>query len=210
MDKSKRAGLAAIWAIGLLLLVSLACAQAGEILSPEEATARAQPTKRPTRPPATAASTQEGAPQVGDTVRLTSQGFLVNILVEPGGRIIANQERGAEVTILEETQHEGETWYLIDAPTGEGWVQAEFLEVKEGASTESGGPQVGDEVYLTATTFLINILVEPDGRIIANQERGAAVTILDVTEEEGETWYLIDAPTGEGWVKAENITTEEP
>ena len=42
------------------------------------------------------------------------------------------------------------------------------------------------------------------------QEKGVQVEILNVTEYEGEKWYLIDAPTGEGWVPAENILTEAP
>jgi hypothetical protein len=37
------------------------------------------------------------------------------------------------------------------------------------------------------------------------------VTILDLFEaDDGTLWYLIDAPTGEGWVPAENISVEVP
>jgi hypothetical protein len=46
--------------------------------------------------------------------------------------------------------------------------------------------------------------------MIAGQERGVEVTIIEIAEHEGEWWYKIDAPTGEGWVPAENITADAP
>jgi hypothetical protein len=135
MNRQASAGIAALWAVSLLLLASLACAQAGEILTPAEATARAEATQNPARPNATPGAVGESAgespsvpegPQVGDVVYLTGKGFLVKLVAEPGATgMIANQERGAEVTIVEITEHEGEIWYKIDAPTGEGWVPAE-------------------------------------------------------------------------------------
>jgi len=137
MDKQTSAGItalwAALWAIGLLLLTSLACAQAGEILTPAEATARAEATQNPVRPTATPGAVEEGSsapqgPQVGDAVYLTGRGFLISLVSEPGAtRMIAGQERGVEVTIIEIAEHEGELWYKIDAPTGEGWVPAENI-----------------------------------------------------------------------------------
>jgi hypothetical protein len=137
MDKQASARVTALWAalsaIGLLLLTNLACAQAGEILTPAEATARAEATQNLVRPTATPGAFKEGSsaaegPQVGDAVYLTGRGFLISLVSEPGAtRMIAGQERGVEVTIIEITEHEGELWYKIDAPTGEGWVPAENI-----------------------------------------------------------------------------------
>jgi hypothetical protein len=137
MEKHTSAHITALWAalsaIALLLLANLACAQAGEILTPVEATARAEATQNPVRPTATPGAAQEGSltaegPQVGDVVYLTGKGFLISLVSEPGAtRMIAGQERGVEVTIIEIAEHEGELWYKIDAPTGEGWVPAENI-----------------------------------------------------------------------------------
>ena len=56
----------------------------------------------------------------------------------------------------------------------------------------------------------MNFLDAPGGKIVAGQERGMAITILQVAQVDGATWYQIDAPAGQGWVPAENITTEAP
>jgi hypothetical protein len=139
MQKQTSASIVTLWAIGLLLLASLACAQAGEIMTPAEATALAEATRNPIRPTPTPmaageseeASTPEG-PQIDDTVYLTGKSFLISLLSEPGSRrMIAGQERGAKVTIIEIIEHEGELWYKIDAPTGEGWVPAENITTEQ-------------------------------------------------------------------------------
>ncbi|HZD11169.1 MAG TPA: GW dipeptide domain-containing protein [Candidatus Binatia bacterium] len=212
---------ALVWLVALLLFAGLACAQAGEVLTPAEATERAAGPL-----PGTA---QEGSTagdfQVGDTAELTGRSFLVNLFDAPGGRISAGQERGAEVTIQQVTELDGEIWYQIKAGTGTGWVKADALVPIEGqeetangaegggeptGGEDAGGIATGDMVYLTGRSFLVNLLDEPGGRIIAGQERGARVTVLASTTENGSTWYQIDAPTGQGWVPEENITTEAP
>ena len=73
------------------------------------------------------------------------------------------------------------------------------------------GPQIGDTVYLGGKGYLIRLTDKPGGtRMVAGQEKGVQVVILNVTDFEDKKWYLIDAPTGEGWVPEENIVTEEP
>jgi hypothetical protein len=196
--------------IGVLILASLACSQAGEILTPAEATARAVEAA----PVFTtgSSSVEGGMFEAGDKVVLTDRNFLVNLYDAPGGKISAGQERGAEVTVLEVSTTElGEVWYKIEAPTGEAWVPAKNLEAQESeAETTIEGPQPGDGAYLQGTGFLVNLLDTPGGKMIAGQERGAAVTVLQVVEVDGAVWYQIDAPTGQGWIPAENITTEAP
>jgi hypothetical protein len=203
----------------LLTAISLACEQSGRILTSEEATAEAQEgVFQPGDDGETAAGAQLNP---GDQAHVIGAGFLINLLDVPGGRIAGSQSRGSTVDILESTEFEGEIWYHVDSETGEGWLRAENLEPiegeaeeaagEEGGGAEASGPAAGDTVYLVSTGFLVNLLVEPNGRLIANQERGVAVTILEVFETDtGELWYLIDAPTGEGWVAAENISTEAP
>lgn len=204
------------WLIGLLLLSGLACAQAGEVLTPAEATARAEGRETEIETVGVDTVDEEGL-QVGDTATLLGRSFLINILDEPGGRIIANQERGVIVTIQQIAEQDGERWYQIQAPTGTGWVTEENLEAVEEEEVEGGGETAeegtlseGDEVFLVGTGFIVNFLREPGGIIVAGQERGARATILEATTYEGETWYRIRAATGEGWVPEENVTTEQP
>lgn len=100
----------------VLLFSSLACAQSGRIITAAEATEMAKPTDVPTTEP------QEGY-GIGDFVYLTNRSFLVSLMSEPGGKkMIAGQERGAQVEILQATSVEGVLWYYINAPTGKGWV----------------------------------------------------------------------------------------
>jgi len=124
--RQKNVWMAWILFLGLSLLPSLACEKAGEILTPEEATARARQAAEPTATPETQVEpTVSEGPQVGDKVQLIGTSYLVSLVDAPGSRrMIAGQERGVEVTILEVADHEGETWYKIDAPTGVGWVPA--------------------------------------------------------------------------------------
>ncbi len=195
--------------IGVLILASLACSQAGEILTPAEATARAVEAA----PVFTTggSSVEGGMFEAGDKAALTDRSFLVNLYDAPGGKVSAGQERGAEVTVLEVSTEAGNVWYKIEAPTGEAWVPAKNLEALEGeAGTTIEGPQPGDGAYLQGRSFLVNLLDTPGGKMIAGQERGMAITILQVVEVDGAVWYQIDAPTGQGWVPAENITTEAP
>lgn len=194
--------------IGLLILTSLACAQAGEILTPAEATARAEAAVQPLI--TGDSSVSGGAFEAGDTAILIGRSFLVNLYDAPGGKISAGQERGATVTILEVATTDAGVWYKVEAPTGEGWVSADGLEPAEEEAIVIEGPQAGDAAYLAGRSFLVNILDAPGGKIVAGQERGMAITIIDVIQVDGAVWYNIDAPTGQGWVPAENVTVEAP
>lgn len=204
----------------LLVIVSLACERSGRILTPEEATAEA--IENVFRPPTEGGSAAGALFEPGDIAIITGNTFLINLQDVPGGRIAGSQPRGAEAEILESVEFEGEIWYHIDSETGEGWLRGDNLEVIEsedgdeaegdgGGETTASGPGEGDTVYLVSNGFLVNLLREPNGNILAVQERGVQVTIITVFEtEDGDLWYLIDAPTGEGWVPAENITEEQP
>jgi endonuclease YncB( thermonuclease family) len=104
--------------ISALFLAAMACAQSGQILSAEQATASAAPTAVPTTD---AAEAVEGFAD-GDTVYLTGR-YLINMMDAPGSKtMIAAQERGVAVIILSSATVDGVNWYQIDAPTGIGWV----------------------------------------------------------------------------------------
>jgi hypothetical protein len=204
--------------IALLVLASLACEQAGEVLTEEEATARAEEgIFRPEEGSEAAGATLQN----GDMATIVGSGFLINLVDTPGGRIAGSQSRGSTVEILGSAVFEEEVWYQVSSATGPGWLKAESLEAVEAeegttaegeeGESESSGPGEGDTVYLVSNGFLVNLLKEPNGQIQAVQERGVAVVIEDVfVTDEGETWFLINAPTGEGWVSIENISEEAP
>ena len=210
MEKKTSARRAIVLAIGLLVLASLACSQAGEILSPEEATARAIEAEKPDI--VMTADVVGGVDfDPGDEVEFAGAGYLVPLKKNPGDRsAYSHAGRGDLGVVLGSQAVDGEVWYQVDGPSGEGWVQAENLQAVAGEEAATEGFQAGDELYLVGKGYLINILNEPGGRLVANQERGVVVTVVGSADYEDEVWYLIDAPTGEGWVKTENLTTEEP
>lgn len=208
--RRKHTGL--FWLLAILLSAALACAQAGQILTPEEATRQAAEAAEQAR--AAAASSSSAAAEgealaAGTAAVLRGRAFLINLMEEPGGRVIAGQERGTGVTVVDSQVVDSELWYLIEAPTGEGWVPGENVE----AADDGGGLEAefapGDTAYLTGRGFLISLYDSPgSNRFIAQQERAVAVEILEVGEADGDIWYLISAPTGEGWVIAENLEAE--
>ena len=203
------------WVIGLLLLASASC-ETGQILTPAEATARARQTAAPAVTPKVVGKAEF---KPNDTVEFAGTAFLVPLRKEPGeGNPFSYAGRGDKATVLASQEVDDEIWYLVTGTAGQGWVPAEFLKAvgpstaetsQEAGTTER--TQIGDTVYLTGRGFLINLMDQPGGRrIVANQERGVAVTIVEIAQQDSETWYLIDAPTGQGWVTAENISTEAP
>ncbi len=197
------------WAIGTLLLAGLAC-QTGQILTPEEATARALATaEAPVGTPVTIASSTEF--QAGQVVEFSSKEFLVPIYEKPGDTsAFYFATRGDEATIVKSQQYEGETWYFVKSVGVEGWVPGNELKARQGEAAGEG-PQPGDTAYLTGKGYLINLMESAGSkRIVAGQERGVEVTILEIVRVEDTLWYKIEAPTGVGWVPKENITSEAP
>jgi hypothetical protein len=218
MERNRNARVAITVFIGLLLVVGLACAQAGEILTPAEATARAEEASGPARPASTPGAAGEGAAfEEGDTVEFIGQSHLVPLYRQPGDlAAFSFAGRGDPATVLAYEEIEGHGYYQVNSGAGQGWVPAENVVAAAGSEEGSvepagAGPQPGDKVGLTATSYLANLMDGPcSTHMIAVQERGVEVTILETAQCEDQTWYLIKAPTGEGWVPAENITTEAP
>lgn len=104
----------------------LACQQSGDIISDAEATARSMPTVTPT------SIIAENSIPTGTTVYLTGRTYLINIFDAPGSlKMVAGQERGVAVVILDSSLLGDEIWYLIDAPTGQGWVHEENLAIEK-------------------------------------------------------------------------------
>lgn len=106
----------------LLFIVSLACNQAGDIITPAEATQRYEATQSAAVSGVTGDA--EGATFLAGTeVSLASREFIINIVRNPGETdAFAYGYRGDGVTVEGSILHDGEIWYLIDTFSGTGWV----------------------------------------------------------------------------------------
>lgn len=123
-----------VLAICLFFISSLACSKSGEIMMSADATQQAQEENEVNLTPEEEVNTdiEISGPQPGETVYLTGKAYLISIVDEPGSiHIIASQQKGVEVTIIKIVEHEGEFWYFVDTPTGEGWVSAENITTEK-------------------------------------------------------------------------------
>lgn len=189
----------------VLAFTVLACSRSGEVLTVEEATRRAMPTPLPTLDPE---AVSEGSIAIGGEATLTGRQFLVNILDNPNGGIVAGESRGTTVVVQQSVVAEDGIWYQVVTSSGQlGWVRAENLEGKE----VPGGLAVGDTFTITGQRFLVNILEEPSpvGKIVGGVARGEIVTVVQVTQVDGKFWYQVSASAGTGWVSEENVLDEE-
>lgn len=220
--------------IASLVIASLACNQAGQVLTPEEATAvaRGEPVGESSQGGAASSGTSEGQFAVDQQVQFVGTGFLIPIMKNPGDNMaFSNAARGQTATIKGSREVDGEIWYQIESSAGDGWAVADSLapvegeeapgpaaegeeetpESEEAAAPAEGAFEVGSTAYLAGRAFLLNLMDAPGSRTIkANQQRGEPVTVLEVSVVDGVNWYLIDAPTGEGWVPEENLSAEPP
>ncbi|MGA9531481.1 MAG: hypothetical protein WBR18_02085 [Anaerolineales bacterium] len=187
-----------------LLLSSLAC-ETGQILTPEEATQAAVATGEARVGAAQQASNPDFEP--GDLVTLTGQNFLIGLASEPGDtEMISHVSRGSQGTVKDARDVNGFAWYQVETEAGTGWVNGKFLKPE---ATASQGLEIGATAYLAGKQYLVPIVDVPGSkRMVAGQERGAEVTILDVSVVDGKNWYEIEAPTGKGWVVEDNLSAE--
>lgn len=110
----------------LLLILAMACAQSGEILSDAEATIVARPTATEY-----VDLSGEALYQIGENVTIFggSYGALVPLFGEPGSRFFSSQiNNGALVSILNQAlDKDGNIWYFIEGTAGSGWILVENL-----------------------------------------------------------------------------------
>lgn len=204
----KRPLLLMIMSIILVLLISLACTQSGEILTPAEATQRVQATID-----AKIIEVDQQAETAelsnGDTFEFVGKGFLVSLYSEPGARTaFSHASRGDEGVVISSELLDGVIWYQVDSGAGKGWVPEESVKVVEGGTEDL---LLGQAAYLIGKGYLINLVEEPGSMtIVTNQQRGEEVEVLKKIVKGGKAWYLIDSPAGEGWVPVDNLSLEKP
>jgi hypothetical protein len=115
----------------VLFVFSIACKQAGEIITPAEATQRYEATQAAKSGDVVVEA--EGAVySPGDTVQLVSEGHLVGLFQEPGGPSpFSFATRGDEVTITSSVNIDGVLWYQIDSIAGSGWLPETNFAIEE-------------------------------------------------------------------------------
>jgi hypothetical protein len=196
--------------IGALLLASLACQQAGEILTPEEATARVEASVQSNFE--NMENVEDAEFQTGDKVELTSPDTAVPLFSKAAGNApFLNANSGDIAFVRESRSVDDAIWYRIEGATGNGWVAAENVKLpSEEEAVEEPTFADGETVLLQGVGFMISLYDDAGSRqIIAQQERGVEVVVLESTTVGAEIWYRIDAPTGEGWVPSSNIVAIE-
>jgi hypothetical protein len=105
-----------------LFLISIACQQSGEIISPAEATQRYESTQAAEA--GDFVEILEGATYpVGSAVELTEQGLLVALYKDPSdNNPFSFATRGDQVEVVGSMEYEGEIWYKVTSPAGDGWL----------------------------------------------------------------------------------------
>lgn len=114
----------------LLIFIGLACNQAGEVLTIEEATERARPS-----PTVIVLELDVAEFDVGDEVIIVggSSGALVPLFGNAGDRFFSSQVMaGEEAIILGLQDIEGVVWYQVEGLMGAGWLEEEHLKPLEG------------------------------------------------------------------------------
>ncbi|MDF1499036.1 MAG: hypothetical protein P1P76_00980 [Anaerolineales bacterium] len=199
-----------VLAISVLILSTLACEQAGEILTPEEATQRAQTAIDVVEAETPNPELDDTEIQIGETVRFVTNEFLVLLKREPGAALIAVQtDRGATGTVIGTALYEGEVWYEVEIGSGSGWLPAPKVEAVGVVEAEY---EIGDIVYLRGPQDEVKVQTNPgSGNPFSRSEPvGAEVSIVKKTVVEDKNWYQVAAPGGLGWVTGEFLTSQKP
>ncbi len=118
-------------AVSLLIVVSLACQSAGEIISVAEATQRYEATQAVLS--GNVSGDAEGALFTsGEKAFLIGDAYLIALYQQAGETVsISFATRGDEITILGSVLFEGEVWYKIESLAGSYWLPETSLEPPE-------------------------------------------------------------------------------
>lgn len=114
-------------AVSSLFILSLACTQSGEIITPAEATQRYEATQSASESGVT--GDVEGAEyRAGDEAILTGTAYLVGLYSNPGDTsAVTFATRGEKITVEGSEILDDVVWYRIETEAGTGWAPAENL-----------------------------------------------------------------------------------
>lgn len=200
-----------IFVMMTLLLASLACSKAGQIVSVAEATAIAENIEEVDLFD-TSYKNAEGAIFVADDIVRFYAGEdvdMVPVYQDAGDRNpFTEVSTGTNGKVDSSALVDGVVWYKILSSVANGWVTLDGLEDPSDGG-EAVAFEVGDTPYLDGISYLVQLFNEP-GSLMAliQQEKGVQIEILEIEELDGTAWYKVDSPAGEGWVTAENLSAE--
>jgi len=118
-------------AVTALILLSIACNQAGEIIPPAQATQRYEATKEASQ--SGVVGDAEGADyEAGTEAILIGEGYLVGLYSNPGDvSAVTFATRGDKITVEGSQFLDDVIWYRVETFAGPGWVPAENLKPVE-------------------------------------------------------------------------------
>jgi hypothetical protein len=194
-----------------LLLASLACSKAGQIVSIEEATAIAEQTEKRTGLD-TSYKNAEGSVFIADDIVSFYAGDDVDtvpVYKDAGdNKPFTEVATGTSGKVDSSVLVDGEVWYKILSPVANGYVTIDGLkDSSDGGETMSF--EVGDTPYLNGISYLVQLFDSP-GSLMARiqQERGVMVEITMIEDLDGVSWYFVDSPAGQGWVTADSLSVD--
>jgi hypothetical protein len=118
-------------AVTALILLSLACNQAGEIITPAEATQNYVATKEASESGVVGDAEDADYPADSEAI-LTGVGYLVGLYSNPGDvSAVTFATRGDKVTVEGSQYLDDVIWYRVESSAGSGWVPAENLKPVE-------------------------------------------------------------------------------
>lgn len=103
-------------------MITLACKQSGEIISPAQATQRYEATQAASS--GEVSGDAEGAIYLaGSEVTLTSESYIVTLFTSPGVESATSfSTRGDIVTVIGSVVFDGTIWYKVEGYAGSGWL----------------------------------------------------------------------------------------
>lgn len=146
----------------------------------------------------------------GGTIRITLGG--TNLRLAPGGSVVAVLARGLILPFYgQPSAFGGYNWvYAFDQASGQyGYVRSDCYEFVTGAPTAGGSAPTQSTVAamgsLTTTKGGVNLRNAPNGLTIAQLDRGLTMNYTSYTLAGGYTWYLVDSPKGQGYVRSDVV-----
>ena len=149
--------------------------------------------------------TRTPGPEVPSMGSLTLIKGGVNLRNAPGGRTVAQLDRGLVLNYTNFVQQGGYTWYLVNSPKGTGYVRSDVVQLDSGGETPPPGPDVTPPPsmlgYIVTFKSEINLREKPQAgsAVIGRVDKGLVLPLQGpVQTSNGYNWFqvLVDGTAG--------------